>query len=280
MSKIWSFNLYDTLLNLPDGNNKSVGLQNITIINDGLISQGEENSPESNIVQFEIYRKLAVPSLNDITNNILRWNSQDNVTSYTIFVDSAAAQTGISGSATSFDLSTLHLNVGSHIVQLRAVGSGYRLDSDLSSSKTYEVQPQLAQVTNVSISGSEVTFDEVEHATSYEFFVDGTSIGTYNVPSAVGYTLNYTANSAGDPQRIYYKTSSDSSGTSYVEINYGQSTTISNCTYFKIGSESSGAELNSLNGTIFPSVEIGSNLTIDTWYSVRSNVTIDITAWI
>lgn len=38
---------------------------------------------------------------------------------------------------------------------------------------------QLDPPTNLSVSGTEVTFDEVEHAEQYEVFIDGTSIGTY-----------------------------------------------------------------------------------------------------
>lgn len=50
--------------------------------------------------------------------------------------------------------------------------------------------PQLDAPTNVSVSGTTATFDEVENAESYEFFVDGTSIGEYSVQS--GYTVVLT----------------------------------------------------------------------------------------
>ncbi len=40
--------------------------------------------------------------------------------------------------------------------------------------------PQLEEPTNVSVSGTEASFDPVENAESYEFFVDGTSIGEYS----------------------------------------------------------------------------------------------------
>lgn len=41
-----------------------------------------------------------------------------------------------------------------------------------------EPLPQLATVSNVSVEGTTVTFDEVENATSYEVLADGESIGT------------------------------------------------------------------------------------------------------
>lgn len=56
----------------------------------------------------------------------------------------------------------------------------------------YSSMPQLAAPQNVSVTGTEATFDEVENATSYEFFVDGTSIG-------VGYpTSGYSVRIQGD----------------------------------------------------------------------------------
>lgn len=50
--------------------------------------------------------------------------------------------------------------------------------------RRYSVQeptplPQLSAPTNVSVSGTKVSFNSVENATSYDILVDGTSIGTY-----------------------------------------------------------------------------------------------------
>lgn len=41
--------------------------------------------------------------------------------------------------------------------------------------------PQLATPENVEVDGTIVSFSEVENAQSYEFFVDGVSIGSYFV---------------------------------------------------------------------------------------------------
>ena len=41
-------------------------------------------------------------------------------------------------------------------------------------------KPQLATPTNVSVSGTTVSWDEVANAESYEIFADGTSIGEVN----------------------------------------------------------------------------------------------------
>ena len=61
----------------------------------------------------------------------------------------------------------------------------YKSDS-LIGSGTYKFRPytvasplpQLATPVNVSADGTTVSWDEVENATSYEIFADGTSIGT------------------------------------------------------------------------------------------------------
>ena len=43
----------------------------------------------------------------------------------------------------------------------------------------YSSQPQLDTPTNLSVTDTTASFDEVENAESYEFFVDDVSIGTY-----------------------------------------------------------------------------------------------------
>ena len=50
--------------------------------------------------------------------------------------------------------------------------------------------PQLATPTNVSVTDTTLTFDEVENATSYEVFVDDVSIGTHTIASGETWLLN------------------------------------------------------------------------------------------
>jgi len=78
-----------------------------------------------------------------------------------------------------FDLNTLSLGSGTHSVYAQAKAVGYA-DSLVSSGINYTILPQLDTPTNLSVSGTTATFDEVEHAESYEFFVDGASIGEYS----------------------------------------------------------------------------------------------------
>lgn len=52
--------------------------------------------------------------------------------------------------------------------------------------------PQLSTPTNVSVTDTTLTFDEVENATSYEVFVDNVSIGTHTIASGETWLLNET----------------------------------------------------------------------------------------
>jgi hypothetical protein len=63
----------------------------------------------------------------------------------------------------------------------------------------YSAEPQLSAPTNVSVSDTTASFDEVENAESYEFFVDGVSIGEYAPPSTGGVPAsNVTVYGEGD----------------------------------------------------------------------------------
>jgi len=57
---------------------------------------------------------------------------------------------------------------------------------------------QLDQVTNVSVAGSEATFDEVDNATTYRFFVDGVDVGTYTPVSLISFSIDDTPYQAED----------------------------------------------------------------------------------
>ncbi len=65
----------------------------------------------------------------------------------------------------------------------------------------YESAEKLDTPTNVSVSGTEITFDEVENAESYDILVDGNSIGEYTPQS--GYTVTITDNRWDAPVDVY-----------------------------------------------------------------------------
>ena len=56
----------------------------------------------------------------------------------------------------------------------------------------YEALPQLDTPTNLSVADTTASFDEVENAEKYEFFVDDISIGEY--PTVTGYQVTVTNN--------------------------------------------------------------------------------------
>lgn len=150
---------------------------------------GYADSDFSNSVTYEVYEQLATPVIS-ISGDTLSWAAISHAASYTVYADGSPAQTGVTG--TSFDLATLSLAQGNHSIQLQAVGSGYYTNSELSTAASYDVLPQLAAPTNVSVSDTTATFDPVTNAETYEFFADGTSMGTYAPPS--GYSVSIASN--------------------------------------------------------------------------------------
>ena len=156
-------------------------------------ASGYQDSEFSNSITYPIYVQLDTPVCS-LSGDTLSWSAISNAASYTLYVDNAVSQTGIT--ALTFDLSTLtSLSATAHTVQLKAIGTGYYTDSSLSNSVSYTPMEQLSTPSNVSISGTDVSFDEVENAESYEFFANGTSIGTYEVPQGYNVTINYNAQS-------------------------------------------------------------------------------------
>lgn len=93
-------------------------------------------------------------------------------TPYTEFTYAAGAP---SATGTTYTL-TIPANVitGNAIIAIEAAGQ------------------KLAAPQNVTVDGTTASWDEVENATSYELFSDGTSIGTYAPPT--GYTVTFASN--------------------------------------------------------------------------------------
>ena len=60
----------------------------------------------------------------------------------------------------------------------------------------FEKMPQLATPQNVTADGTNVSWDEVENATSYEVLADGTSIGTYTPVTLISFNISSTSSTA------------------------------------------------------------------------------------
>ena len=63
--------------------------------------------------------------------------------------------------------------------------------------------PQLSTPTNVAVTDTTLTFDEVANATSYEVFVDNVSIGTVEGAVSSGYTVTITEVNAAGSYTVY-----------------------------------------------------------------------------
>lgn len=127
---------------------------------------------------------LTAPTIS-VTDDILSFIPGDvYTTSYDVYVDDGYETNVLVGNV--LDLSTILMSTGFHAITARAKAAGCKT-SVSSNTIMYEAGPQLAIPTNVSVTGTEVSFDAVDNAETYEFFVDGQSIGTH-VPTS-GYQV-------------------------------------------------------------------------------------------
>lgn len=63
--------------------------------------------------------------------------------------------------------------------------------------------PQLSTPTNVAVTDTTLTFDEVANATSYEVFVDNVSIGTHTIASVTSLKWKFNGTKVSTPQKSY-----------------------------------------------------------------------------
>lgn len=97
----------------------------------------------------------------------------------------------VAESETTFDLTALNLSAGDYAITVVAEADGYT-DSDVSNSVTYSVQPQLAApVIAMNSDGKTLEITDVENATSYDVYVDGTL--KTNVVRVVSSTLTFVS---------------------------------------------------------------------------------------
>lgn len=91
---------------------------------------------------------------------------------------------------TTYDLTNLNLSAGNYAITVIAEAEGFT-DSDVSNSVNYTVQDQLAAPTiAMNADGKTLEITDVENATSYDVYVDGTL--KTNVAKAVSKTLTFT----------------------------------------------------------------------------------------
>ena len=121
------------LTTLPGWASLSTGTHNIAVV---AKAYGYRDSEPSAAVSVTKYQQLTAPVIS-LSGNILTWSAVPNASSYKLYADNTDKGTVTSG----IDLTTLQLAVGTHSIQVIAVGSGYYTDSDKSNSVSYTVQP-------------------------------------------------------------------------------------------------------------------------------------------
>ena len=97
---------------------------------------------------------------------------------------------------TIYDLTNLNLSAGNYAITVIAEAEGFT-DSDASNSVNYTVQAQLAAPTiAMNADGKTLEITDVENATSYDVYVDGTL--KTNVQKVTGYTVTFASNFSGE----------------------------------------------------------------------------------
>lgn len=90
---------------------------------------------------------------------------------------------------TTYDLTNLNLSAGNYAITVVAEAEGFT-DSDVSNSVNYTVQAQLAAPTiAMNVDGKTLEITDVENATSYDVYVDGTL--KTNVAKVVSKTITF-----------------------------------------------------------------------------------------
>ena len=128
------FNLAN--LALPAGNY----LIQVRAIGDGVnFLDSEISAFRNHTVPDDILPALATPQNPRVTGTTFTWNTVPNATGYRIYVNGEPSTSGVIG-GTTFDLNTLNLGAGTHLIQVRAIGDGQRhADSAVSAFATYVI---------------------------------------------------------------------------------------------------------------------------------------------
>ena len=167
---------------------------------------------------------------NDLTynpNNIAVWSSDEDsgtvdfFTNYQVFaitggthVEDSTLIGWITANATQIIVPRLTVDIselpyyssipgGLHSLTITAQATGYR---DGPPSQAYTIN-KLNTPTNLTASGTSVTFESVENAAEYEVFANGSSIGSYTLPAS-GITINWSAEGINCDAGIAYKAGS------------------------------------------------------------------------
>ena len=160
-----NFNL--AALNLASGNHNIQvrALGNGTTTQNSGLSTGVNFTPGA----------VAVPTNVNISGTTLSWTAVSNAVGYRVYIDGTARTTGTEITTTSFNLATLNLAVGTHRVQVRALGNGTTThDSGLSTEVEFVMQIQTLEApANVNLQGNVLHWNAVPGTRGYVIYVGG-----------------------------------------------------------------------------------------------------------
>jgi len=141
--------------------------------------------------------RLDAPINVNITGNTVSWNHVTNSTGYRIYVNGQPV-TGMRPRAygNTFNLDNLspRLGVGTHLIQVRAIGGTNHTDSDLSMARSYVITPAATpastQPSGLSLVGSVLRWNPVEGASHYYLYVNGNRRTGISIPQSSNPTFN------------------------------------------------------------------------------------------
>ena len=180
---------------------------------------GDVRSDTSATVTYVNTVQLAAPTTVNLTGKVLTWNNVANNSGYEILY----RRTDGSGEIYQTDMVDTNVTqhtltvttAGTYSVTIVTLGTGSYADSAESAAVTYTVLPQLATPTiAMNADGKTLEITDVENATSYDVYVDGTL--KTNVAKAPG-GFNLDTSNVSIPYENY----------AYFEITFGDGTTIS-----------------------------------------------------
>lgn len=162
---------------------------------------GDVRSDTSATVTYVNTMQLTAPTTVNLNGNVLTWNNVANNSGYEILYRRK------DGSGEIYQTDMVDTNVtqhtltvttaGTYSVTIVTIGTGSYTDSEESAAVTYTVLPQLATPTiAMNADGKTLEITDVENATSYDVYVDGTL--KTNVQRVTGYTVTFASNFSGE----------------------------------------------------------------------------------
>lgn len=240
-------------------------------------------SDYSEVVEAEVFGKLATPTLNELTidnngNVLLTWTSVEGATAYNVVVTDTKSTSVLNENvnANTFTINAeLVATPNNYNIKVKAIGNGQQQDSEFSNIKIHTKTAQLAAPGNVvlgvgDIEGKYIYFEEVDNADRYvveilknnEIYLTYDKTGTRNnkkyfnienmgISEVGSYTMRMRAEKKNSG--IYYPSE-------YVDIKNAEGI----IQEFKIYAAPTGIEINK-NGIL-------------TWNAVDEDIRYDITA--